>query len=443
MSASETVETLDVANPITPDLVHDAEQSRELARAIDDRLAAAHERWGQGRELTLVQLTSETLYWLQMASTALAEVARRVAYAYDVLPKVGWEQWLANDLKLGKRTGYNLLKIAHRLLADGQDHERVLRLGPSKVYELLANFDDEQIETLEQGGTVEDLDLDRFDDMSVREMKRSLRKLKEKSTTYLKRAQEAESAFEGQRKELREVVYGKVATDQVPTTIQQRWRHTELDLAALYGLFANDLDLGECEPLIYSRASATVEGLRRWLGEFESLLAAASIRRTKALPTSVEINNRKVKLSENALHFCGAVWVCMTGVREGDQIDVSDVWSHGWTPESRDQAVEELVAAGGLLPLENSFYRWNVRDPFNTETDAVRRYFKEQGQRTSRDRAKEEARKAFAELKQKAAESPGYMAEFPESLPGLHGDDDDDTTSAPQPPHLQVVSEEE
>ena len=232
MSASETVETLDVANPITPDLVHDAEQSRELARAIDDRLAAAHERWGQGRELTLVQLTSETLYWLQMASTALAEVARRVAYAYDVLPKVGWEQWLANDLKLGKRTGYNLLKIAHRLLADGQDHERVLRLGPSKVYELLANFDDEQIETLEQGGTVEDLDLDRFDDMSVREMKRSLRKLKEKSTTYLKRAQEAESAFEGQRKELREVVYGKVATDQVPTTIQQRWRHTELDLAA-------------------------------------------------------------------------------------------------------------------------------------------------------------------------------------------------------------------
>lgn len=417
-------------NTMNPTTSAEAAASMDLAVVERKKLAEANKRWGGGEEFSRGRVTSETLYWLGQASAALAEAARRVAWAHDVLGPDDWKAWVATDLGISSRSAYNLLGLAKRLLADGKDHSRVLALGPSKVYELLSHFDDKELEVLEDGGSVEDLDLDRFDDMSVREMKRSLRKLKEHKDGYLRRAQEAEKERDEIKEQLKEERYGKVVPSEQPAKLQERWRNADLALRGLFAFLNNDLELAGASPAMFNRALAITTQIGQWQREFDALMASATFNRVRgyAAPT-VTIDGKVVKLSENALSFCATVWISLPGVLPGKELELDRVWRDGWTLEDRQAAADELLRLGGLLPLQGreGVFLWNVRDPHNRLAHTVEQYYRE---KDSDDLSPDREAALEAEI-QAAQRSIGREVEV-----------EVEDAPTPKPRHLHIADEE-
>lgn len=432
----------DTMNPTTS---AEARASMDLERAYQLRAGEATKAWGLSGEVTKQRLTDETLWWLNQASSALAEAGRRVALAHDLLGPAEWKAWVAQDLKLSSRTAYNLLGVAKRLLGDGKGHEKILSLGPTKVYELLANFDDEQLDVLEQGGDVEDLNLDRFDDMSVREMKASLRKLKEHKDSYLKRAQEAERTTDELKTKLHEEQFGKAVEDERPRTLLERWRMAEMYLSSLHNFITQEQSLADASPHMFARVAAITSSLDQWARELRHEVDVATATRSRDFVTVlVEIDGSRVQLSENALSFCAAVWIGHPSILPGNEVLKSEVWRDGWTLEGRDAAAKELVALRGLLPIDDGGERffWNVRDPADRTAAALERYHAEMRERTGPEA---EASPAITPLDLDGDDelSPRDGAEVIDILATVVHDDDPNPEPAPGLPHLRLADPEE
>ena len=117
-------------------------------------------------------LEAEIGLWTEHANRALNMVGARLLALRAVSTKGEWQERL-NRLRIGERLARRLMAATIKCVgADGKPREKVLQLPRSKVLELTV-LDDDQLEVLEQGGTLSEyaMDLDEIDRMSVTELK--------------------------------------------------------------------------------------------------------------------------------------------------------------------------------------------------------------------------------------------------------------------------------
>jgi len=117
-------------------------------------------------------LEAEIGLWTEHANRALNMVGARLLALRAVSAKGEWQERLSR-LRIGERLAARLMAATIKCVgADGKPREKVLQLPRSKVLELTV-LDDDQLEVLEQGGTLSEyaMDLDEIDRMSVTELK--------------------------------------------------------------------------------------------------------------------------------------------------------------------------------------------------------------------------------------------------------------------------------
>jgi hypothetical protein len=117
-------------------------------------------------------LEAEIAIWAEHANRSLHMVGARLLALRTVSVQGEWLERL-NRLSIGERLARRLMAATLKCVAaDGKPREKVLQLPRSKVLELTA-LDDDQLDVLENGGTLTDyaMSLDEIDRMTVSELK--------------------------------------------------------------------------------------------------------------------------------------------------------------------------------------------------------------------------------------------------------------------------------
>ena len=117
-------------------------------------------------------LEAEIGIWAEHANRSLQMVGARLLALRTVSVQGEWLERL-NRLSIGERLARRLMAATLKCVAaDGKPREKVLQLPRSKVLELTA-LDDDQLDVLENGGTLSDyaMSLDEIDRMTVSELK--------------------------------------------------------------------------------------------------------------------------------------------------------------------------------------------------------------------------------------------------------------------------------
>jgi hypothetical protein len=117
-------------------------------------------------------LEAEIALWTEHANRALHMVGGRLLALRVVSAQGEWLERLKR-LRIGECLARRLMAATVKCVdLDGKPREKVLQLPRSKVLELVA-LDDDQLEVLEQGGTLTDyaMSLDDIDRMTVSELK--------------------------------------------------------------------------------------------------------------------------------------------------------------------------------------------------------------------------------------------------------------------------------
>lgn len=123
-------------------------------------------------------LISEIKGWQQSAVDALFQIGARLQLLHAVVPHGEWTARLA-DLGMNQSTARRIVLATVKYVGDGKARsDKLLGLGKSKLLELMV-LDDDDIDILEAGGQVAELDLDEVARMSVSELRRSLREARQ------------------------------------------------------------------------------------------------------------------------------------------------------------------------------------------------------------------------------------------------------------------------
>jgi hypothetical protein len=122
-------------------------------------------------------LVTEIRSWQQTAVESLFQVGARLLLLARITPH---GEWLArlDGLGMNERTARRIMQATVKYTGDGkQRSEKLLTVGKSKMLELMM-LDDEDIDVLDAGGQVGELDLDDVARMGVSELRHAVRELR-------------------------------------------------------------------------------------------------------------------------------------------------------------------------------------------------------------------------------------------------------------------------
>lgn len=163
------------AAPAAPEVNTEAVQA-DLAAATElgQRLAVVDERYGDGQLYDRSRLVNECRFYVQQTGQALFELGRRLMLLKEHEPHGEWHDAL-RAIGIEPRFAQRAMQAAVKLtLPNASAPTHLLGLGQTKVVELLV-LDDDDLQALEQGGTVAGLTLDDIECMSTRELRAALR----------------------------------------------------------------------------------------------------------------------------------------------------------------------------------------------------------------------------------------------------------------------------
>lgn len=168
-------QTIDVIDGAAPDNL-----SVELNEISQHRVAIM-EQFGEGLPYDRSRIVHETKFYMAQSAEAMLEAGKRLVILKENEPHGEFTDILENDIGLAPQVARRMMQASIKFL--GSDNETPKRstlsvLGKGKLYELMV-LDDEDLDSLADGGTVAGTTLDDIDRMSVRELRKALRESKE------------------------------------------------------------------------------------------------------------------------------------------------------------------------------------------------------------------------------------------------------------------------
>lgn len=162
----------------------DTPQLRQMVETHDEfqrNLAVIDEQYGGGEyEITLYnrdRVINECKFFLGQSAQAMLEAGKRLILMKEHEAHGEWLGCLKN-LNLEPRVAQSMMKAAIKFNPNTKTSSHLTK---SKMFELMM-LDDDELQALDDGGTVAGLTLDAIDKMSTRELRAALREANENET---------------------------------------------------------------------------------------------------------------------------------------------------------------------------------------------------------------------------------------------------------------------
>ncbi|ECV2872382.1 DUF3102 domain-containing protein [Salmonella enterica] len=176
-----TLQAIDPIDGIVPDSLN-----VELNEIAQHRMAVM-EQFGEGLPYDRSRIVHETRFYMAQSAEAMLEAGKRLVILKENEPHGDFTRIITEELDLSDRTAQVMMKASIKYLSPKLESkaQTFAGLGKAKLFELMAE-DDEELAELAEGGTVAGLSLDDIDRMSVRELRKALRESKEDLTASRK-----------------------------------------------------------------------------------------------------------------------------------------------------------------------------------------------------------------------------------------------------------------
>ncbi|PAV10385.1 hypothetical protein CBG25_02225 [Arsenophonus sp. ENCA] len=155
--------------PLAPDLMNNLNALAEHQQAIMDK-------YGEGLPYERERIVHEARFYMAQSAEAMLEAGKRLIILKENEPYGEFTKILTEQLALTNGTAHRMMQASIKYLSPRLQSElpSLVKLGKTKLYELMLE-DDEDLAELAEGGTIAGLTLDEVDRMSVRELKAKLR----------------------------------------------------------------------------------------------------------------------------------------------------------------------------------------------------------------------------------------------------------------------------
>ncbi|EHL2772133.1 DUF3102 domain-containing protein [Salmonella enterica subsp. enterica serovar Hvittingfoss] len=170
-----TLQIIDPIDGVAPDNL-----SVELNEISQHRVAIM-EQFGEGLPYDRSRIVHETRFYMAQSAEAMLEAGKRLVILKENEPHGEFINILESELNIESRVARRMMQASLKFLGlEGESPKRstLSVLGKGKLYELMV-LDDEDLDSLADGGTVAGTTLDDIDRMSVRELRKALRESKE------------------------------------------------------------------------------------------------------------------------------------------------------------------------------------------------------------------------------------------------------------------------
>ncbi|MFK5892857.1 MAG: hypothetical protein QM504_06525 [Pseudomonadota bacterium] len=141
----------------------------------DKRISEINAKFSNGLPYNTERLITESRTFLTQANDCMLEVGKRLILIKEHVVHGEFIKSV-EKIGIGKRTAQRAMNVAVRLTGNKKS---IADLGISKAIDMLA-LDDDSLEELAEGGTIAGKTLDEFDQMTVQELRDTLRKNKQK-----------------------------------------------------------------------------------------------------------------------------------------------------------------------------------------------------------------------------------------------------------------------
>ncbi|HFW3086953.1 TPA: DUF3102 domain-containing protein [Salmonella enterica subsp. enterica serovar Reading] len=207
---------LQVIDPIDGDIPDNL--NVELNEISRHRIAVM-DQFGDGLPYERTRIIHEAKFYMAQSAEAMLEAGKRLVILKENEPYGEFTNILENDIGLAPQVARRMMQASIKFL--GTENELPKRstlsaLGKGKLYELMV-LDNEELDSLADGGTVAGATLDDIDRMSVRELRKALRESKEDLAASRKLNAEKSQEIN----ELKETKFRTVDPDGVI----QKWIH--------------------------------------------------------------------------------------------------------------------------------------------------------------------------------------------------------------------------
>ncbi len=169
------MQVVEPLNGVVPDSLH------VDLNAITQHRVAIMEQFGEGLPYDRNRIVHEARFYMAQSAEAMLEAGKRLVILKENEPHGEFINILESELNIEARVARRMMQASLKFL--GLEDELPKRstlsvLGKGKLYELMV-LDDEELDSLADGGTVAGATLDDIDRMSVRELRKALRESKE------------------------------------------------------------------------------------------------------------------------------------------------------------------------------------------------------------------------------------------------------------------------
>lgn len=169
------MQVVEPLNGVVPDGLH------VDLNAITQHRVAIMEQFGEGLPYDRNRIVHEARFYMAQSAEAMLEAGKRLVILKENEPHGEFINILESELNIEARVARRMMQASLKFLGlEGELPKRstLSVLGKGKLYELMV-LDDEDLDSLADGGTVAGATLDDIDRMSVRELRKALRESKE------------------------------------------------------------------------------------------------------------------------------------------------------------------------------------------------------------------------------------------------------------------------
>ena len=155
-------------------------QAGAAATTMGTRSAEISERYGDGSVYERHRIVGETRFFLAQGAEAMLEAGKRLIQIKENEPHGDYLAIIEASLGIGARSAQLMMKAAVKFLSPQlkSNAKPVSLLGPSKLFVLMAESDDDIVE-LAEGGTLAGVTIDDMQRMTRDELKAALREAKQ------------------------------------------------------------------------------------------------------------------------------------------------------------------------------------------------------------------------------------------------------------------------
>jgi len=149
-----------------------AEDSAALTE-VSRRSMEVAERFGDGTPYERGRIVSEARFYMAAGAEAMLELGKRLVQIKENEPHGDFTRIVTEQLGIGERSARLMMAAAVRFLAPASKRQALAVLGKTKLFDLMAESD-EDLDALAEGGTLAGLELDDMQAMTSRELKDAL-----------------------------------------------------------------------------------------------------------------------------------------------------------------------------------------------------------------------------------------------------------------------------